>query len=105
VGRDLSNEARIGNSRTTAQKCQMVAGDYRHACMRGVVYALIDNTWDGRYALPFCAAFNQDTDQLVCIRLAIEYLAGTFETAPVEISRQCAEHLPRPGRCADLVAR
>jgi hypothetical protein len=105
VGRDLSNEARIGNSRATAQKCQMVAGDYRHACMRGVVYALIDNTWDGRYALPFCAAFNQDTDQLVCIRLAIEYLAGTFEAAPVEISRQCAEHLPRPGRCADLVAR
>jgi hypothetical protein len=105
VGRDLSNDVRIGNSRATAQKCQMVAGDYRHACMRGVVYALIDNTWDGRYALPFCAAFSEDEDQRVCIRVAVDYLAGTFEASAADITRQCAKHLPRPARCADLVAR
>jgi hypothetical protein len=83
----------------------MVAGDYRHACMRGVVYALIDNTWDGRYALPFCAAFSEDEDQRVCIRVAVDYLAGTFEASAADITRQCAKHLPRPARCADLVAR
>src|SRR5690349_24010251 len=54
AGRDLSNDVRFGDGRAAAQKCELVDGTGRAACMRGVVYALIDNTWDGRYALPFC---------------------------------------------------
>ncbi|MGH7794566.1 MAG: hypothetical protein ACREQ2_06675 [Candidatus Binatia bacterium] len=105
VGRDLSNDVRLGDSQATARKCQLASGESRLACMRGVVYALIDNTWDGRYALPFCATFSQDNDQNACVRLSVEYLTDTFEKSPAEIARECAKHLPRPGRCAELASR
>lgn len=105
VGRDLSNDVRLGNSRETAQKCQRVSGDSRLACMQGVVYALIDNTWDGRYALPFCATFTQPNDQNSCVRLSVEYLTDTFEKSPAEIAGECAEHLPQPAHCAELASR
>jgi len=105
VGRDLSNDVRLGNSLATAQKCQLVSGDSRLACMQGVVYALIDNTWDGRYALPFCATFTQPSDQNACVRLSVEYLTDTFEKSPAEIAGECAKHLPQPARCAELSAR
>jgi hypothetical protein len=105
VGRDLSNDVRLGNSRETAQKCQRVSGDSRLACMQGVVYALIDNTWDGRYALPFCATFTQPDDQNSCVRLSVEYLTDTFEKSPAEIAGECAKHLPQPAHCAELASR
>jgi hypothetical protein len=105
VGRDLSNDVRLGNSRGTAQKCQLVNGDSRLACMQGVAYALIDNTWDGRYALPFCATFTQPNDQNTCVRLSIEYLTDTFEKSPAEIAGECAKHLPQPANCAELASR
>jgi hypothetical protein len=105
VGRDLSNEVRVGSVRTTAQKCEMVSGESRLACMQGVVYALIDNTWDGRYALPFCATFSEDSDQITCVRLSADYLTGTFEKSAAEITRECADHLPQPAHCAELVRR
>ena len=105
VGRDLSNDVRLSNSLATAQKCQLVSGDSRLACMQGVVYALIDNTWDGRYALPFCATFSQPSDQNDCVRLSVEYLTDTFEKSPAEIAGECAKHLPQPARCAELAAR
>jgi hypothetical protein len=62
----------------------------------GVVYALIDNTWDGRYALPFYATFSQENDQIACIRLSAEYLTATFEKSTAEVAEECAHHLPRP---------
>ena len=105
VGRDLSNDVRLGNSRETAQKCQRVSGDSRLACMQGVVYALIDNTWDGRYALPFCATFTQPNDQNSCVRLSVEYLTDTFEKSPAEIAGECAKHLPQPAHCVELASR
>jgi len=105
VGRDLSNDVRLGNSRETAQKCQRVSGDSRLACMQGVVYALIDNTWDGRYALPFCTTFTQPNDQNSCVRLSVEYLTDTFEKSPAEIAGECAKHLPQPAHCAELASR
>lgn len=105
VGRDLSNDVRLGNSREIAQKCQRVSGDSRLACMQGVVYALIDNTWDGRYALPFCATFTQPNDQNSCVRLSVEYLTDTFEKSPAEIAGECAKHLPQPAHCAELASR
>jgi hypothetical protein len=66
AGRDLSNFVRVGDALGTARTCELASGDDRPACVRGVVYALIDNTWDGRYALPFCAALIQAGDQESC---------------------------------------
>jgi hypothetical protein len=101
VGRDLSNEVRIGNTRAASQKCELVAQESRLACMRGVVYALIDNTWDGRYALPFCATFSEESDQTACIQLSAEYLRSTFEKSPADIAKECAVHFTQPARCAN----
>jgi hypothetical protein len=105
LGRDLSNEVRLGRTRPAAQKCELVTGQSRLSCMHGVVYALIDNTWDGRYALPFCASFAQENDQVSCIQESAKYLTGTFEKSPVEIARQCAEHLISSERCAEITAQ
>ena len=105
VGRDLSNEVRLGRTRPAAQKCELVTDHSRLSCMHGVVYALIDNTWDGRYALPFCASFAQESDQVTCMRESAKYLTGTFEKSPVEIARQCAAHLLSSERCAEISAQ
>jgi hypothetical protein len=36
IGRDLSNEARIGQPRSVAQKCELVHDNNRLACMQGL---------------------------------------------------------------------
>jgi hypothetical protein len=105
VGRDLSNEVRIGNARTASQKCELVSNESRLACMRGVVYALIDNTWDGRYALPFCATLQEEDDQNACLKTSAEYLKSTFEKSPAEVAKDCAAYFRQAVRCADLASR
>ncbi len=105
IGRDLSNDVRLGQTRATAEKCELASGEPRLACMRGVVYALIDNTWDGRYALPFCAALTQESDQSACYRESVDYLKDTFETPAGEIAKDCTRHLTQPQRCMELTAR
>jgi hypothetical protein len=105
IGRDLSNDVRTGQTRPTAQKCESVAGERRLACMRGVIYALIDNTWDGRYVLPFCVAFADDSDQQSCIKESIGYLKTTFQKSTEEITNDCAQYLGQPKRCLDLASR
>ncbi len=102
AGRDLSNDVRLGNTHATAATCERVGDEGRLACMHGVIYALIDNTWDGRYALPFCDALRQEGDQTACFRDSIAYLKETFEIAAKEIAADCIKHLPRPKRCVDL---
>jgi hypothetical protein len=105
VGRDLSNEVRLGHSRAAAQKCELVTGENRLACMRGAVYALIDNTWDGRYALPFCATFSQETDQYACIRASAQYLTGTFDKTAADVTKECLAQLRQAARCAEIASR
>ena len=105
VGRDLSNFARAGQTRATAEKCEIVRGESRFACMRGVVYALIDNTWNGRYALPFCAALTQEDDRNTCFQTSAHYLKNIFEKSSAEIANDCTEHLSQPARCLELSLR
>ncbi|MSP38122.1 MAG: hypothetical protein EXR70_06495 [Deltaproteobacteria bacterium] len=105
IGRDLSNDVRLGNHQPTAQKCQLATGDARLACVRGVIYALIDNTWDGRYALPFCAALSQDSDQSACYRDSVSYLKETFEKSTADIAKECVIHVGQSKRCSELAAR
>ena len=105
VGRDLSNEARIGLPQTAAQKCELAKGEIRGACVRGVVYALIDNTWDGRYAVPFCAALNQSADQQRCFADSAEYLRTLFEKSNDEIRNDCLRYARNSQRCTELSQR
>ncbi|HWP58837.1 MAG TPA: hypothetical protein VNL14_13175 [Candidatus Acidoferrales bacterium] len=99
IGRDLSNEARVHGPEKAAEKCALAPGVGRQACIRGVLYALVDNTWDGSYALPFCAAL-QESDALAhCFDLATRYLQELFDHAPEEIARQCKRYLADPTFC------
>jgi hypothetical protein len=73
IGRDLSNLARGGDVRPAAEKCQRAEGEPRRACIRGVVFALIDNTWDNSYAAPFCSTL-RDEDNAYCQQESSNYL-------------------------------
>ena len=105
IGRDLSNEARMGQTRSVAQKCELAQEDNRLACMRGAVYALVDNTWDGRYAMPFCAAFGSNSDSEDCFKMSIQYLRTVFEKPVEDIARDCSRHAVNSPRCAELAVR
>jgi hypothetical protein len=105
IGRDLSNEVRIGQSRTVARKCELVHDNSRRACMQGVVYALVDNTWDGRYAMPFCATFASHSDREGCFETSIQYLRTFFEKPVEDIARDCLRHAAYSPRCAELAVR
>jgi hypothetical protein len=105
IGRDLSNDVRVGKTRAVAQECENASADYRIACMRGVIYALIDNTWDGRYAFPFCTAFSEERDQRSCINDAIQYLKTAFDKSAEEITSDCSRHLGRSGDCGEVSPR
>lgn len=102
LGRDLSNFVRAGQIRAAARKCELASGESRLACVSGVVYALIDNTWDGRYALPFCAALGGERDQTDCYALSVEYLAGTFDKSPADIIKDCAQYVRGSARCVKI---
>jgi hypothetical protein len=105
IGRDLSNEVRVGQTRTVARKCELVYDSSRLACMQGVVYALVDNTWDGRYAMPFCAAFASHNDREGCFETSIQYLRTFFEKPVEDIARDCLRHAANSPRCAELAVR
>jgi hypothetical protein len=105
IGRDLSNEVRVGQTRTVARKCELVHDSNRRACMQGVVYALVDNTWDGRYAMPFCAAFASHTDREGCFETSIQYLRSFFEKPVEDIAHDCSRHAANSPRCAELAVR
>jgi hypothetical protein len=105
IGRDLSNEARVGHPGTVARKCELVHDSSRRACMQGVVYALVDNTWDGRYAMPFCATFAAFTDRDGCFETSIQYLRTFFEKPVEDIARDCSRHAANSPRCAELALR
>lgn len=105
AGRDLSNYVRLGQIESTAQKCQAAGGEAKRACVQGVVYALIDNTWDGRYAMPFCAALGNEQDQSECYRESLGYLKGTFGKSPTELAKDCQRHARPASRCVELSAR
>lgn len=103
VGRDLSNDVRVGDPRLVAQKCELVGGEDRQACTRGVIYALMDNTWDGRYAFPFCRSLALGDDRTYCFASAASYLKATYAQSPEEIKKQCRSHLNQPQNCLDAV--
>ena len=89
IGRDLANEARIQPPGGAAAKCELVRGTDRQGCIRGLLYALIDNTWDGTYAFPFCAALRDPEDESYCFRLGTQYLSQTFELTAAQITNEC----------------
>jgi hypothetical protein len=105
LGRDLSNYSRGGDHRAAATTCELATGELRSACVRGATYALVDTTWDGRYALPFCAAFAAPVDQDACLAESVDYLRTTFEKSSTELAGECSRYAPEPQRCLSALKR
>ena len=104
IGRDLSNDARVSDPRLTATKCELGSGPEREACTRGVAYALVDNTWDGSYAFPFCASFSGGDDARYCFEVSATYLRQTFEKSPADIASECKSRVPNAAACRAVVS-
>ncbi|MBI3442310.1 MAG: hypothetical protein HY007_00885 [Candidatus Sungbacteria bacterium] len=104
IGRDLSNDARIKGPRLTAQKCELGQIDAeRQSCIRGVIYALMDNTWDGTYAFPFCQSFANESDRAYCASASARYLHTTYEKPKEKILNDCTLRIKDQTACADAV--
>jgi hypothetical protein len=104
IGRDLSNIARLGKPRDASAPCELVEGERRLACMRGVIYALIDSTWDGRYAMPLCSTFAAEPDRERCVAESISYLKTVFEKSAEDVLKECKNYTADAQRCIDLAA-
>lgn len=99
IGRDLSNDARIKDPKLTSIRCEIVEGEDRKACIRGVIYALLDNTWDGKYAFPFCASFQNFEDVNFCFSASGSYMKGIFVKTNEDIKKDCRTYLQSPSVC------
>ncbi len=103
IGRDLSNDARIGDPKLVAEKCELGASEERRACTRGVAYALLDNTWDGRYAFPFCASFKSGDDFNYCLGTSQAYLQSTYSKTKGEIADDCRKYAGNSVLCTEVM--
>ena len=104
IGRDLSNDARIGDPRPTAEKCEGGASQSeQEACVRGAIYALMDNTWDGQYAFPFCNSLRGDSLLSYCISASAQYLRATYDKTKEQIFADCTKRITAQDICGQAV--
>lgn len=103
IGRDLSNDVREGDTEWAAGQCEWRPAGDRRACIRGAIYAVIDNSWDLRYALPFCAALHTGEDRAYCLRISARYVADNRDAPAEAIERDCRRYFPE-GRLCRAVA-
>lgn len=99
LGRDISNDARTISPSVASSVCTTLLGADREACIRGVTYALSDNTWDGTYAFPFCESFSQSSDQQYCYQVTRSYLRDTLVQPESVVERGCAMFVPSSRFC------
>ena len=99
IGRDLANHARVDGPEWVASQCQWHPASDRRACIRGLVVALIDNTWDMRYALPLCAVLKSGEDRAYCLHLSARYVVANHAVPPGVVTEQCRQHFPEGTTC------
>jgi hypothetical protein len=69
------------------------------ACTRGVVRALIDNTWDGTYALPYCATYGTPDNISYCYQVSLSYLVSVYSQTRPQLLDQCGKFAPGVAAC------
>ncbi len=102
LGRDRSNYIRI-NSDAPYEDLKKIDYEYKREYISGLIYALLDNTWDGYYAFPFCSKLGDYKDY--CYRDAISYLNINLGTPKEEIKESCNLHAPSEDKqyCVDRI--
>lgn len=88
LGRDLSNRVRTGDGAGVAKICESAPPSYRRECIRGSIYALIDNTWDGKYAFHFCTILTAD-NKADCYTDASFYMLNAHEKTISQVLGDC----------------
>jgi hypothetical protein len=99
MGRDLSTVAVAGDDRGCAAVCEKGVGSDRVSCMTGVIYSAVDNTWSGRYAMPFCPAFLDPADAFKCFEIVAGYLARDYLKTKDQVAADCATYAPGNAAC------
>jgi hypothetical protein len=101
MGRDLSNMVFSDSPRAAAALCELGEGEDRASCTRGIVYTLVDNTWDARFAMPFCTAYANEVDVETCFEIVASYMALNFSTSTDAIIAQCMRFVPTSTACVE----
>lgn len=104
LGRDLSNAVRLGNAAAVVAVCETGVAADTSACTGGVIGALIDNTWDGRFALPYCAAYPSAATGADCFAQSVGYLKAMFAKTTEDLTAECAQYAPGSAACAAAAA-
>jgi hypothetical protein len=92
MGRDASNIAREDASRAVPICTVLQNQADRQACIRGLIAALNDNTWDGRYSFPLCATLPDDMDRGYCYDYAVYYLLTILRISAQAVKESCLTH-------------
>lgn len=92
LGRDLSSYARTGQSESLRQPCEDLAGDYADECVWGGIAALMDNTWDGSFAIPFCNFLHGDELRATCYYQAHSHLKNAYLFTDEAWLEQCTKY-------------
>jgi hypothetical protein len=106
LGRDLSNNVRGGRARSVSMTCELgVDTEERNACTRGVVMALVDNSWDGRYALPYCPTYAAAEDVSYCFATTTSYLRTIYGKTVEQLESECNMWAPDNTACGESISR
>lgn len=89
LGRDLSNDVRLNNPQRVVEACEVYSGEYSESCINGTVYALVDNTWDARFAYQFCSLLNS-TNKAYCYKAVNNYLKWSYSKSADDLKESCA---------------
>lgn len=89
LGRDASNDARTNKP---ASICTNLSTETdKQYCITGLVYALSDNSWDGRYAFPYCDSLPYSYIEF-CYKTTISYLLSSLYISGTNIINSCKAH-------------
>ena len=101
LGRDGSNDARRDPG--SANICTNLAVESdRRQCITGLVYALADNSLDGRYAFPYCDNLGDDYSGY-CYKTTISYLINSLYITKVTVTESCETYSSKSD-CRDIVS-
>jgi hypothetical protein len=105
MGRDLSDTVRFGKPRDVSAVCEKGLGDQPQWCTRGVIYALIDNTWDGKFAFDFCSTFSTPEGSRFCYEASDDYLKNVYRKTVADLNSECAQYAPGNALCTAAANR
>ena len=90
LGRDASNDVR--KDPKSAKICiGLPTENDNKNCISGLVYALSDNSWDGRYAFPYCDDLPADYIDY-CYKTTIAYLMHSLFIDKTALIKSCQAH-------------